>query len=148
MLSNKFKIPGYLLVFTGINLAVLYFGFDFRFEIPVIALFSSFMETRFFTSFRTNFADELIMLILLCGFVVAAFSKEKKETDHIKTLRIKALIRAIIISTSIMAFSVLFIYGSGFMAFVIVNMFMPFIIYLFLFNMMKKMSCREEIQRP
>jgi hypothetical protein len=137
LLNYKYKPPGAILIFIGLILTILYFSADFRFEIPVIALFSSYFETKFFTTFRTNFADELILLILLTGFSLVVFSKEKKETDFLKTLRTKAMVKAAVADIAIMIFSVLFIFGSGFMGMVIFNIFLPFILYLGIFNFMK-----------
>lgn len=138
LLSYKFKIPGFIFISAGFLLAILYFIIDFRFEMPVFAVASSYMESRFFTSFRTNFADELIMLILIAGFTSVAFSKEKHESDHLKAVRTIALRKTAIVNTAILAFSVLFIYGGGFIAILIVNIFMPYLIYLILFYTLKK----------
>jgi hypothetical protein len=138
LLSYKFKLPGLVLIFAGTVLTFFYFGLDFRFEIPVLALFSSFMETRFFTIFRTNFADELIMLLFLSGLFLLAFSADKHELDSYKSLRIKALIKTVVADSIFIILSLLFVYGSGFLAVAIMNFFLPFILYLVIFNILKK----------
>ena len=137
LLSNKFKLPGIILILAGAGLTVLYFGFDFRFEMPVLAVFSSFTETRFFTTFGTNFADELIILLYLAGFSFIIFSKEKTETELIKKIRSQALMKTILTEIFLYFFVTLFIYGGGFIAFVIMNLFLPYIIYIVIFNVMK-----------
>ena len=138
LLSYKFKLPGFIMIIAGTVLTFFYFGFDFRFEMPVLALFSSFMKTRFFTIFRTNFADELIMLLFLSGLFLLAFSAEKHEFDSYKSLRIKALIKTILADSIFVILSLLFVYGSGFIAAAIINLFLPFILYLVIFNILKK----------
>lgn len=138
LLSYKFKLPGILLIFTGAVLTFFYFEFDFRFEMPVLALFSSFMESRFLTTFRTNFADELIMLLFLSGLFLLTFSKDKCEQPSYKSLRIKALIKTILADSIFLILVLLFVYGSGFIAFAIINLFLPFILYLIIFNVLKK----------
>lgn len=138
LLSSKFKLPGIILVFAGAVLTFFYFGFDFRFEIPVLALFSSYMESKFFATFRTNFADELIMLLFLSGLFLLSFSEDKHELDYYKSLRIKALIKTAVTYSIIVMLVLLFVYGTGFMAFSIVNLFLPFILYLIIFNILKK----------
>ena len=137
LLSFKFKIPGFILIFIGLILTILYFSVEFRFEMPVLAVFSSYVETRFLTTFSTNFADELILLILLAGFSLVVFSKEKKGFDFFQSLRIKALVKTAIINVAFLIFSVMFIYGNGFIMVLILNMFFPFILYLVIFNFMK-----------
>jgi len=58
LLPNKYKIPGIIMVVVGLVLAVAYFMVDFRFEFPVFAVVSSYMNTNFFTTFKTNFAHK------------------------------------------------------------------------------------------
>lgn len=138
LISYKFKLPGLVLILAGTVLTFFYFCFDFRFELPVLALFSSFMETRFFTIFRTNFADELIMLLFLSGLLLLTFSADKNELDSYKSLRIKALIKTVLADSIFVILSLLFVYGSGFLAVAIMNLLLPFILYLVIFNILKK----------
>ncbi len=145
MLSSKYKTPGYILILLGTALSVFYFVFKLRFELPVFAFVSSFMETRFLSFFKTNFADELILLLLLIGFTLIVFSKEKKELDCFNKLRVDALIKAILTDIIILIFAVLFIYGSGFIAIIILNIFLPFILYLIFFNLLKHKTTGKNI---
>lgn len=137
MLPYKLKIPGYLLVLSGILLSVLYFAYNFRFELPVLAVVSSYAETRFFAVFKTNFADETIMLLVLAGLGLVSFTKEKKEVPELSEIRIKALTRTALAEFFFLLFSILFIYGGGFMAIVVMNLFLPFVIYIIIFNILK-----------
>lgn len=125
------------MVAAGIAMTVMYFMFNFRFEIPVLAVVSSYMDTNFFTTFTTNFADESIMLLFLIGFSLIAFSKERHEDDFFRTIRSMALKRTILTEIGILLFSVLFIYGSGFIAIILLNMILPFVLYLSYFNYLK-----------
>jgi len=137
MLSNKFKIPGYVLIILGFVLTYLYFVVNIRIEIPVLAIVSSFTETKFFTIYKTNVADEFIILSLVAGFCMVVFSKEKNETDSIKKIRTKSLLHTVRIDISLLLFFTLFIYGGGFMVFIVINIVLPFIIYLITFNILK-----------
>jgi hypothetical protein len=84
MLSHKFRIPGYILIFAGFLLSVFYLTLNFRFELPVFAFISSFTGTNFFTCFKTNIVDEMIILFLIAGFSFLAFSSEKNESGIYK----------------------------------------------------------------
>lgn len=137
LLPYKYKIPGYILLAAGILMAILYSAFSFRFEMPVFAVVSSFMETKVFTTFRTNFADELTMLLLLSGCFLTVMTREKKENDEVSEARRKALVNTVKINSVIFGFSILFLYGSAFMAVVIANLYLPFLVYLALFSAMK-----------
>jgi len=137
MLPHRYKIAGGLLIVAGLIMAAFYFTSAFRFEMPVLAIISSYAETKFFTFFKTNFADELILFSLLSGFFMVAFSKEKNEKEYFTALRFKALTLTAIINSAILLFSILFIYGGGFMGVVIMNIYTPFIIYIITFHVLK-----------
>jgi len=137
LLPNKYKLPGIIIIVAGVIMTILFFTIDFRFEVPVLAIISSYMETKFFAVFTTNFADELIILTLLTGLALVSFSQEQNETELLKTFRIKAVTKTAVINTIFMAFSVVFIYGTGFMSVMIADIFLPFVIYIVTFNLMK-----------
>lgn len=134
----KCKIPGYALLIAGAVMTYLYFVVNIRLELPVPAIISSFAETKFFTSYKTNVADELLIILLITGFSLIVFSKEKNETGQLRELRIRSLIRTALTDIFIILFATLFVYGSGFMAIIIMNLFLPFIIYLIFFNVAKR----------
>jgi len=138
LLPYKCKIPGYALLIAGAVMTYLYFVVNIRLELPVPAIISSFAETKFFTSYKTNVADELLIILLITGFSLIVFSKEKNETGQLRELRIRSLIRTALTDIFIILFATLFVYGSGFMAIIIMNLFLPFIIYLIFFNVAKR----------
>jgi hypothetical protein len=138
LFPNKFKIPGLILLIAGTVLAILYFSINLRFELPVFAVVSSFMETKLFTTFSTNFADELTMILLFSGLFILAMSGERDENEQVRAARQKAVKTTLVTNSAILAFAILFIYGSGFMAVIIASPFMPFIIYLILFSFLKR----------
>jgi len=144
LLPYRFKTPGFILILIGLILTVFYFTSDFRFELPVFAIFSSYFETKYLTTFRTNFSDELILLTLLTGFFMASFSREKVEDTILQNIRRRALAKSVFINTLILIFSILFIYGSGFMGILILNIYIPFLIYLPLFYFMKLKELKKK----
>jgi hypothetical protein len=143
LLPYKFKWVGAVLVISGLLGLVFFLWFDFVLTLPVFAVFSSFFETRIFTTYRTNVADELIMLSFLCGFFLMAFSKEKTESDILYKLRAKAFAKAILANMCLLVFSILFIYGNGFLAILLLNLFSVFIFYQAFFYVLK----RKELKR-
>lgn len=137
LLPYQWKFLGLFLTIIGILLAVFYLWYDFRFTLPVFAVFSSFLETKMFVTFRTNFADELILLLLLIGLGLVVFSKEKTESEKLDILRDKALAKAMITNNLVLLLSVLFVFGSGFIAILILNLFSTSILYLIFFYLLK-----------
>jgi hypothetical protein len=140
LLPYPWKFLGLILIMTGTALGIFYIWFDFRFTMPVFAVFSSFLETKMFVTFTTNFADELTLLFLITGMGLIVFSKEKTETEDINTYRLKALANASISNTIFLIFSILFVYGSGFIAILVFNLFSLFLFYLCFFYFLKNMK--------
>jgi hypothetical protein len=138
LLPYRFKWIGVVMVFIGLAGLVFYLFFDFRLMAPVFAVISSFFDTKIFTTFRTNIADELIMLSFLTGFFFLSFSKEKIESEILDQLRIKAFSKAILANTGLLIFSILFTYGNGFLAILLLNLFSLFIFYLIFLYFLKR----------
>ena len=138
LLPYPWKYPGLVFILMGIVLSILYIWYDFRFTLPVFAVFSSFVETKIFATFNTNFADELIMLLFVIGFSLVALSREKNESDKLDFIRAKALVKALISNTLLLVLSVLFVYGSGFIAILVLNLFSFLVFYVCIFYYLKK----------
>ncbi len=149
LLPFAWKIVGLILTILGVILAVLYLYTEFRFTMPVFAVFSSFIETKMFVTFTTNFADELTMLLLFTGLILIVFSKEKTESEYLDATREKAIVKALIYNNIMLLFSILFIYGSGFIGILVINLFSFSLFYLFIFYLMKykqKILEKRELQ--
>ena len=138
LLPYRYKWIGIALVLAGSIFAVIASLKNFRIEIPIFAVISTFVETKVFTFSRTNFTDELILLLLIPGFLLIVFSREKKEGDYLNAIRAKSLSRALIFNSVFLLVCVLFIYGSSFMAVVIFNLVSIFIFYLCFFYILRK----------
>ncbi len=138
LLPYTWKVVGFFLAMVGVVLGFFYIWFDFRFTMPVFAVFSSFLETKLFVTFNTNFADELIMLLLVSGLALIVLSKDKTESENLDAIRGKALIKALISNSIFLFFSILFIFGSGFISILVLNLFSLFLFYLFFFYLLKR----------
>jgi hypothetical protein len=138
LLPYSWKFAGIALSLCGIVLAILYIWFDFRFAMPVFVVYSSFLETKMFTSFSTNFADDLILLLLLTGFGMVVFTKERIESEQIDLFRAKAITYAFIANFIFLIFSILFIFGSGFIVVLVLNLFSVPVFYLIIFSVLKR----------
>jgi hypothetical protein len=141
LLPHKYRNLGIILMLFGIIASILYLYFDFRFKIPVFALVSSFLKTKYLTIFSTNFSDELAIVLLISGLSLIAFSKEKNEdlmddatSKSLSVLRGNAMIKAVLLNTLVLFFSVLFFYGKVFIFVLIINMFSTLIMYIILYS--------------
>lgn len=140
LLPYPLKYAGALLLLSGILMAVLYFWFDFRFTIPVFAVHSAFIETKMFVMIRTNFADEMVLLLHIAGLGLVVFSKEKQETENMDSLRLKSLSGALAVNTIFLFLSVLLVFGSGFITILVLNLYSFSFFYLLFFYFLKNRS--------
>jgi len=138
LLPYTWKFVGLLLTLCGIVMAGLYIWLDVRIMLPVFAVYSSFLETKIFTSFRTNVADEITLFLLIAGLGLIVFSKEKTETQNLNLARTKAMVKASVANTIFLLFSILFVYGSGFIGVLVINLFSFPIFYLIFFYFLKR----------
>ncbi|MEI6059761.1 MAG: hypothetical protein WCR72_03580 [Bacteroidota bacterium] len=138
LLPYPVKLIGVFLVMSGTVFAVLYVWFGFSFSMPVFAVYSSFLETKMFVIFRTNFVDELILTLLVAGLILIMFSKEKIESENLNLVRFKAMVKAIIANNILILCSILFVYGSGFVAILVLNLFSLSVFYLCFFYFLKQ----------
>ena len=138
LLPYPLKFVGLILLIFGFGFAVAYIWFDFQLRMPVFAVYSAFIETKTFATFPTNVADELILILLLSGFSLLIFTREKNEELIPEMLRLKAFALAFLVNTGLLLFSVLFVYGSGFVAILVFNIISLPVFYLIIFCILKK----------
>ena len=135
---NGLKKVGWLLVGIGMAMLVAYFTLDFRVELPVFAVVSVYFDTKWFAGFQTNVADELIMVCLVAGLMLVAFSREKEESSQLDRIRGLAMARAALYNGVFLLVAILFFYGQAFIAALLLNMCSWFIMYIAIFSYQKK----------
>ena len=145
LLPYRFKFVGLILLFLGFTFSIAYIWFDFQVRMPVFAVYSAFIETKTFATFPTNVADELILILLLSGFLLIVFSREKQENLIPEFLRLKAFMYSLIVNTALLLFSVIFVYGSGFIAVLVFNIISIPVFYLTAFYILKKKLKSQKI---
>ena len=145
LLPYRFKFVGLILLFLGFTFSIAYIWFDFQVRMPVFAVYSAFIETKTFATFPTNVADELILILLLSGFLLLVFSREKQENLIPEFLRLKAFMYSLIVNTALLLFSVIFVYGSGFIAVLVFNIISIPVFYLTAFYILKKKLKSQKI---
>ncbi len=137
MISYKFKYVGGVFLLSGLILVIINQIHRMHLKIPVLAIQSSYIQTKYFTIMRTNIYEEIMMLCFLAGFFLFAFAKEKTELKEYEALRNSSWRMAIVLNTVMLACSILFIYGKGFVALILLNMVSVFIFYILVFTIKK-----------
>lgn len=133
LLPNRFKIIGLFLLAIGIILTVSRFYFGQKpdwLDMKVFAVYSSFLQTKFFTFITNNILEELSGLSVFIGLVFIAFSKEKYEDEITMQIRIRSLFYSGYANILLTILAFLFIFGLGFIYFMVVNIFAFFVIFI------------------
>lgn len=138
LVPYRWKFVAYLLILSGLVSAVFYIWFEFRIIVPVFAVWSSFVDTSMFVAFSTNVADELTLLLLFSGLLLLVFCRDKLENDYPDLIRLKAFARAILLNGAFLLFSILFVYGSGFIVVLVINVYSMLIFYHLFFYLQKR----------
>jgi|WetSurMetagenome_2_1015567.scaffolds.fasta_scaffold618243_2 hypothetical protein len=132
-LPRSLRWIGYALFIPGLTLGILwgYAGFKPEWlKFPVFAVYSSYLKTVTFGMTHTNLTDELAAVLLLSGLLWLAFTKERTEDPGTGLLRYKALFISVLINSVFLLFSIVFIFGIGFIDAMIINLFSQLGIYL------------------
>ncbi|MCB0383247.1 MAG: hypothetical protein KDD05_08105 [Psychroserpens sp.] len=147
LLSNKYKIPGWILLISGLIAGVFLVasGLDSNlFEMKVLALYngdSIFSDHEgFFKIIENSIVDEIITLFIIIGGLLVGFSKEKVEDEFIYKLRKDSLVWAIIFNYIVLIIMTIFIYDITFFNVMIFNMFTPLLFFIFRFNFLKSIA--------
>lgn len=150
LLPHSFKRPGWLLFGVGFIAAIVFviLGEDPEgTSIRVLALVDDplFNDTRWFGVSKTNPYDELILLFLIIGGIMLAFSKEKDEDEFIAKLRLESLVWATYVNYSILILALIFVYGIAFFWVMTANIFTLLFFFIIRFNWAMKRA-RENFE--
>lgn len=122
LLPYPYKLVGLFLSLTGVALLMVNFWYPLDMPSTNFAFYSSFLEEKYFTTIRNNLSDEIILILLVAGASLMVFSKEKVETEGISLIRGRALFRALLMNTFFTLMGIMFIYGSGFIYVLVLNL--------------------------
>lgn len=100
----------------------------------MFTVYSSFLETKYFTFITNNFGEEVPGFLLLTGLFFIAFAKERDEKEEYIFLRLKSLLFASYINTLFLLLSLLFVFGFGFINMLVINIYSFLFLYLLLFQ--------------
>jgi hypothetical protein len=140
LLPYKFKLAGIALLVPAITLIIIRFYFGVKldlFTFKVFALHSSYLNLKSFQLIDNHFSEEIGGILLLISIVFICLSKEKNESEKLDELRLKSLITAIYVNTIFLILCFLFVFGFGFVKILIVNIYLPFILFFLFFQYSK-----------
>ena len=144
LLSNKYKIPGWILLSVGLIAGVFLIASGFEsdlLETKVLSLYNSDSifenNSGFFKIIENSVLDEIVALAIIIGGLLVGFSKEKVEDEFIYKLRKDSLVWAIIFNYIVLMMTIVFIYDFAFFDVLVYNMFTPLLFFIIRFNFLK-----------
>lgn len=143
-----YKPIGYIIFALGIMWWFIAQQYSINLQTSVFALISSYVSTTVFSVVKTNLSDEISLILTLTGGLFIVFSKEKDENNQIQKIKLRTLFWALLINQIILIFSTLFLYGTAFIAVVLINLISLNFIYLVLlkiqiFKLKRKFSVNQ-----
>lgn len=139
LFNHKFRIVGYLICLPAILIFVAKYILKMSLEflrVPVFAIQSIFVETKYFFWMETDISDELFTISLITSLTLIALSKEKNEIEDYNRFRLKAFSLAIIINSCFLIFGMAFFYGISAIYVLVINIFSFLFIYIIVFKIL------------
>lgn len=137
LLPQGFKLAGWIIALSGIFLSYLRFYLNLKIgilELKVFAIYSSYFETKYFTFVQNNYTEEAAGALLLLGLIFIAFSKEKVEDEGVMFIRMRSLFSALLLFLVFVLMTILFVFGFGFLKFLIAEVFILPASYILMFR--------------
>ncbi len=103
----------------------------------VFALFNGYSQIDMMTiTENNNWSDEIIVIILTISMLFIGFSREKDEDECIATIRMNALVWAIMLNSALLIIGTLFIYGMPYLTFMTIYMFSLLLLFIIKYTYM------------
>jgi hypothetical protein len=139
LFPHSCKKLGWFVLIPFLVLAIAYFALKLEPEwlnVKVFAIFDDefFGKFKFFHFVQNNIIDEIISIGILVGGFLVAFSKEKIEDEFISKIRYESLLWATYLNYTILAFSIIFMYGGIFFWVMTFNLFTILTFFIIRFN--------------
>lgn len=139
LLPHRFKRIGLLILIPFIFLGWYVVNYDiepeiFDLRVPAIFVDEIFGEKYIFGMTENNILNEIIGIVLIVGFLMVAFSKEKQEDELIAKIRLESLVWATYVNYAVLLISMIFIFGISFLWVMIFNMFTILLFFIIRFN--------------
>ncbi len=142
LFPRQFRILGLLLFIPSLITAIILRFIDYDFEqslqTKVFAIFDNGImgDTTFLTVIENPVADEILLILLIVGGLLAGFSKLRNEDELIAQIRYESLVWAVYFNFGVMIFATLFVYGTFYFDVLTANVFTLLFFFLIRFHLM------------
>ncbi|HET54141.1 MAG TPA: hypothetical protein ENN33_02870 [Ignavibacteria bacterium] len=104
------------------------------FDIKAFAIYSTYLETKYFSIIENHFTEELGGLLLFIGLAFVTLSKERIEKPEYNTLRLKSFIITFFFTYAFIIATVLFVYGIAFIKIILMSLVLQSLVYIIVFK--------------
>ena len=140
LLPYSFRLTGFFLFIAGVVFSVMRFMLGIKpgfLDVKVFAIYCRYFDTKYFSVIGNNISEEICGVFLLAGLFFITFAKEKKENDGIMYIRLRSFFLAIYANSILLLLSFFFVYGFGFLAIMVFNLFSMFILFNLIYYWLK-----------
>lgn len=137
LLPCKFKTAGYVCILPGFILLLIRFYFDIKpsfFDIKTFALYSTYLQTKYFSVIENHFTEEIGGFLIFLGFAFIILSIEKDEKPEFNEIRLKAFFITFYANYLFLIISILFVFGIAFIKVIMIGLLLPSLVYFCLFK--------------
>lgn len=137
LLPNSYKRWGWLILIPSmiVGLVCLFNGkISYEVELPVLYNSGFMDDPGFFVKTHVDVVTNGVGLLVIIGAVLVGFSREKEEDEYLQQLRLRAVFWSLIVSYTIFFVLMLTVFGLQFFNLMIILLYFPILIYIFLFN--------------
>jgi len=137
LLPGSFRLPGFIIAIIGCILLLLRFYYHYQpswLDTRVFAIFSIYVEAKYFSIIRNQVMEEVGAVLLFSGLVMMVLSRKKWETTEVDWLRLKAFKTTLFICTLYLLLSLLFVYGFGYVMAMLIFPVILFAAYVLVFE--------------
>lgn len=140
LLPYPFRLTGFLFFIAGVIFSIMRFSFGIKpgfLDVKVFAIYCRYFDTKYFSVIGNNISEEICGILLLAGLFFITFAKEKKENEAIMDIRLRSIFLSVFANSILLLLSIIFIYGFGFLAVMVINLFSMFILYNLIYYWLK-----------
>ena len=137
LLPRGFRPVGIVFALAGVILLVIRFYYGIKpefFNIKVFAIFSSYLESKYFEVVTNQMIEEIGGILVLTGLFLTAFSREREEEEWMNALRLRSFFITAYINAAFLILAILFTFGFGFVYMIILNLVLWLVLYIIFFR--------------
>jgi hypothetical protein len=141
LFPQQYRTLGWIILIPAIltTLILILGGYEMssflQTNIFAIANLDILSKPEYFTVIENSFSDEILLILIIIGGLMAGFSKHAQEDELIAKIRHESLVWAVYINFGLMLVATLFFYGLFYLNMMVLNIFSLLFFFLIRFQL-------------